>query len=99
MPMPSLQLLLEPTIHPDGDGCWPDLKERGWTTGELKAISALEGGMALSGLPSVTLRVETENGKVILAQTSLRLLSTAVRAFIARYGDPHTLESDGPRAG
>lgn len=86
--MPSLDIKLEPTIHPDGDGCWPDLKDRPYEHGLLTGISALKAGMQ-TGRPSVTLRIEADDGRVILAETSLRLLSSAVRAFIARYGDPH----------
>jgi hypothetical protein len=86
--MPSLDLKLEPAIYPDGDGVYPDLKERGFEHGLLVGISALEAGMD-TGRPSVMLRAETDDGKVILAETSLRLLSAAVRAFVARYGDPH----------
>jgi hypothetical protein len=86
--MPSLDIKLDPSIHPDGDGCWSDLKERPFEHGLLVGIAALEAGM-VTGRPSVMLRVETDDGRVILAETSLRLLSAAVRAFVARYGDPH----------
>jgi len=79
---------VEPGIHVDGDGCWPDLQERPFEHGMLVAVAALEGGMT-TGRPSVSLRVETDDGRVVLAETSLRLLSAAVRAFTARYGDPH----------
>jgi hypothetical protein len=87
--MPSLDIKLEPAIHPDGDGCWPDLRERAHEHGLLVAVSALDAGME-SGMPSIMLRVESDDGRVILAETSLRLLSIAVRAFVSRYGDPHS---------
>lgn len=89
--MPGLNIKLEPAIHVDGDGCWPDLREKGCKDGLLTGVSALAAGME-SGRPSVMLRVELEDGTVVLAQTSLQLLSAAVRAFTARYGDPHADE-------
>jgi hypothetical protein len=73
----------------DGDNCWPDLKEKGYLQGELRAIAALPKGTE-SGKPTVTVRVELSDGTVILAETTLTLLLSAADAFKARHGDPRT---------
>ncbi len=83
--------MLSLDIHLDGDGCWPDLKDKEVITSENIAnplqITGLAGGMA-SGKPSVTLRIDLADGRVVLAQTSLALLLTAADGLKARYGDP-----------
>lgn len=70
----------------DGDGAWPDLATIGYTPGRIVAVALLPNGTA-RGRASVTLRIETGDGTVILAQTTLRLLSTAMLAFVARVGE------------
>jgi hypothetical protein len=76
-------------VHLDGDNCWPDLKERGFTEGQFKAVAALPQGTA-SGKPSVAVRVELPDGTVVVAETTLALFLTAADAIKARYGDPRT---------
>lgn len=74
-------------IHVNGDGCWPDIDMTAVLHGELSGMAALPGGMT-SGKPSVTLRITLDDGMTVLAETSLALLHTAVRAFVSRYGEP-----------
>lgn len=77
--MPSIDLRL------DQDGCWPDVGVK-QQAGLLKT-SETPIGMALllagmkDGRPSVSLRIDLPDGQLVLAQTSLRLLSSAVRAM------------------
>lgn len=73
-------------IQMDGDNCWPDLADREWEAARLVSVAVLPHGTS-EGRPSVTLRVETEDGRVMLAQTTLRLFETAARAFAVKYPD------------
>ena len=81
------------SIHVDGDACWPDLALGPDLDldmilhGELVSIAALPGGMA-SGKVSVTVRITLDDGRTVLAETSLALLHMALSAFVARYGEP-----------
>lgn len=79
--MPVLNIVL------DGDGCWPDLvdKELIHLGNDAKPIGValLVGGM-LSGAPSVMMRLELPDGRVVMAETSFRLFRAAARAFDAR---------------
>lgn len=79
--MPSLHIIL------DGDNCWPDLldKELIHYQGSI-SVAALTGGMA-SGKPSVALRFDFPDGRVLIAETSMALFLAAARAFRARFGD------------
>lgn len=75
----------------DGDGAWPDLAEK-QRRGELLvasqlAVSALAGGTA-SGAPSVAIRVDLDDGRVVFVETTLKLFLTAADALRARHGDP-----------
>ena len=60
----------------DGDGAWPDLQGKVGTDAvidtQVHEVCCLPGGMA-SGAPSVTFRINLPDGRVVLAQTSLRL--------------------------
>ena len=81
--MPSLD------IHLDGDKCWPDLeakREQIIHVTEHLEVAALSGGMQ-SGRPSVALRIDLPDGRVVIAETSMRLFLGAARAFRARYGE------------
>lgn len=85
--MPSINLTLE------GDGCWPDLPEK-MQQGQVIdlmgnnvppiQVAALPGGM-VSGKTSVTFRFDLPDGRILLAETSLTLLATTIRAIEARY--------------
>jgi len=84
--MPVLSVIL------DGDNCWPDIRTRQQDVIHLGnnappiQVACLTGGMT-SGLPSVTFRIDLPDGKVVLAETSLRLFQIAAAAITARFGD------------
>jgi hypothetical protein len=87
--MPSLQIML------DSDGIWGDLTAL-YRDGRLLLamgdaaalqVAALPGGM-MSGAPSVTLRIDLPDGRVVLTETSLALFLTAADMLKARHGDP-----------
>jgi hypothetical protein len=79
-------------LEPRGDGAWPDLEElkaQGklvWTEQPMRVVG-LPGGMT-SGKPSVAFRFDLPDGRTLVAETSLALLLTAVRALVVRHGDP-----------
>lgn len=80
--MIALDLLL------GGDGVWPELAEKevihlGNET--VLGIAALAGGMT-SGSTSVMFRFDLPDGRVVLAETSLRLFLAAADALRERYG-------------
>lgn len=79
--------MLEIDIVLDGNNAWPDLQDRGVHEVQKLAITALDRGMA-SGKPSVAIRLDLEDGTVVVAQTSLVLFLSAADALKARYGDP-----------
>jgi hypothetical protein len=71
----------------DGDGCWPDLRDRMDTPSVIVLddsrpieMAFLAGGMK-SGRPSVTIRFDLPDGRTVLAQTSYEVLDMAVAAF------------------
>ena len=82
--MAELRIILE------GDGAFPELgktiKEDKLIEGVLDAITALPGGMA-SGLPSVAFVINLPDGRVMFAETSMRMFQMAAAAFKGRYGD------------
>lgn len=78
--MPALDIILE------GDGSLKDLQGR-LEDGRLTKVILLPTGMA-SGKPSVSVVVETADGRAVLGQTSLALFLSAADAFKARHGDP-----------
>lgn len=83
------------TITLDGDDCWPDLQDK--KIGEdiinlmhsaappIK-LAVLDKGMG-SGRPSVTIRLDLPDGRVVLTETSARLFCGAARAIMGRYPD------------
>lgn len=86
-------------LHLDGDGAWPELA----TLSPERVISLMASPPALGlavlphgtarGYPAVVLRIDLPDGRVLVTQTTLRLLLTAVRAMVARHGDP-TLDGE-----
>lgn len=83
----------------DGDGAWPDLKDKRCKQARDISISGLPAGMS-SGRPSVTIRMDMPDGQTVLGETSLRLLLTAADALKAKYGDPRLDDTgDVPRIG
>lgn len=75
--MPALDIQLE------GDGCWPDLKEMRFDSGQITGIAYLKNGM-VSGNPSVTVRAALNDGRIVLVETSLKLFLAAASAFRAK---------------
>ena len=49
-------------------------------------VETLDAGMT-SGAPSVSIMVEISGGRVVLAQTSVKLFQMAAYAMLSRYGD------------
>lgn len=72
--MPALSIIM------NGDNCWPELKKKGFIVGHWVGIARLPNGTVL-GNPTVTVRIELPDGQTVLAETTLALLSSAVRAF------------------
>lgn len=78
-------------LNLEGDGAYPDLAGRLHEVIHLAdndplGITGLAGGMT-SGRASVMLRFDLPDGRVVLAETSLRLFLMAADALRARYGD------------
>jgi hypothetical protein len=71
--MPHLSVIM------NAENCWPELKDN-HVQGEWVGIARLSHGTA-SGKPTVIVRIELPDGQIVLAQTTLAILSTAVRAF------------------
>ena len=68
-------------IHTNGDNCWPDLAgPNAFVVGQLVGMARLKNG-TVSGKPTVTVRIELPDGRTVLAETTLALLSQAIRAF------------------
>ncbi len=75
-------------VHVDGDGCWPDLLKREVISIDNRfEIAGLSNGMS-KGDPSVAFRFDLPDGRIVFAQTSLKLFLTAADMLKARYGDP-----------
>jgi hypothetical protein len=53
----------------EGDNCWPELKVDQILSGEVTHVAYLKGGMD-SGAPSVTIRGNTKEGKVVFLEIS-----------------------------
>ena len=76
----------------EGDNCWPDLADKfkddkvTWLKdGDVLSIAALSKGMT-SGKPSVSIRIDLPDGKIVVVETSMRLFLGAAEAFRAKYG-------------
>lgn len=81
--MLALEIILE-------EPAWPDLGEEFIHLGNSASaigITCLSRGMS-SGAPSVALRLDLPDGRVVIAETSLKLFLTAADIFKAKYGDP-----------
>lgn len=72
--------MIQLEVHANGDECWPDLKIRPYIEGRFVSIARLPRG-TFDGKSTVTVRIETANGQIILAQTTLVLLTNAVNIF------------------
>lgn len=76
-------------LNLDGDGAWPDLLGRmdqvvHLREGTTLRVSVLAGGMT-SGKPSIGIRLDLPDGRVVIAETSARLFVTTARAIEARF--------------
>jgi len=82
--MPSLDIIMQ------GDQCWPDIAEKEvihlGNDAPPIGVAVLDGGMS-GGRPSVTLRVDLPDGRVVLAETSARLFCAAARMIMAKHPD------------
>jgi len=78
---------MEVKISIDGDAAWKDLQDKSKyiVGGKLTHLATLAGGMQ-SGRPSVGIRIETEDGKTVFCELSLRLFQAANAAFLGRHG-------------
>jgi hypothetical protein len=82
--------VIDLSLH--GDGAFADLADKpqeqilklpdGWPI----QIATLDGGMA-SGNPSVMIRIDLPDGKVVLAETSVKLWQMCAAAMRGKYGD------------
>lgn len=72
--MPALSVIT------NGDNCWPDLKDKRFVVGNWVGIARLPNG-TVQGNATVTVRIELPDGRTVLAETTLALLSSAIRAF------------------
>lgn len=73
----------------EGDGAWPDLLQNTVRVVDYQGpidMVVLPEGMT-SGKPSVALRLDLPDGTVVIVQTSLAILQTAMGAIKGRYGD------------
>ncbi len=73
----------------DGDGAFEDLRDKGDAVTHLTGdftIAALTAGM-VSGRPSVALRFDLPDGRVIIQETSVRIFLAAAAAIRGRFGD------------
>lgn len=74
----------------DGENAWPDLRDRLEDVIHLQGppmeIAVLPDGMA-SGKPSVAIRIDLPDGRVVVAEISLALWQMAAAAIRGRYGD------------
>lgn len=73
----------------DGDGAWPDVDPRtAIHLAETTIGMAVLGGGMMSGRESVAFRITLPDGRDVIAETSWRVLATAVRAIAARHRWP-----------
>ena len=79
--------MLALTILMEGDGMLKDIPEEKIVhVVQPITVAALDQGMT-SGKPSVAIAIPLEDGRIVLAETSMRLFLAAARAFRTRYGD------------
>ncbi len=79
--MPSMRVVLDP------DGTFPELQHKKVHKVQSEIVmTVLEHGMK-SGAPSVALVIPLEDGSVVFAETSAKLILTAAAAIKGKYGD------------
>lgn len=72
-------------VRLEGDGAFADKPIRGKPLSRIDRIAVLPRGTN-HGNPSVAIGVELPDGSYVVAETTLRLLQTAMRGIEARYG-------------
>jgi hypothetical protein len=84
------------TLFLDAEGMMADT-DRGKVIVAEKDIKlgVLPGGMT-SGMPSISMAIPLEDGRVVLAETSYRLFMMAAEAFATRYGWPNGFPAQRP---
>ena len=82
--------MIQMVIKLTGDGAWPDLAEKDVIHLANGAppirVCVIDAGL-VSGRPSVALRLDLPDGRVVVAETTARLFVSAGRAIAARYPD------------
>lgn len=77
-------------VHADPDGCWADLGRIPEKV--IDAVTKLSVSAAPSGerskAPTVAVRMDLPDGRVAVAETSLRDFWRAAKLFAERYGEP-----------
>lgn len=72
--------MIQLDIQLEGDGCWPDLQNKPFDTGVVKSAAYLHHG-TVSGNPTVSLRIQCEDGRIVIAETTVKLFLAAAAAF------------------
>lgn len=75
---------------------WLDIGDAGFAHGVLRRIAGIPLGSA-HGNATVGLAVQLDDGTWVVAQTTLRLLHSAVDALAERYKDDLATEPEGDR--
>lgn len=77
-------------VNLEGDGCWKDLKSKintedvVWMRDGVIQIAALSKGMR-SGKPSLSIRFDLPDGKIVISETSMQLFLNAAELLRQRY--------------
>lgn len=74
----------------DGNGCWTDLQSKevihlGDGSPPI-SVAILDAGLSC-GRPSLAIRIDLPDGRVVVAETSARLFCTVARMIMAKYPD------------
>lgn len=77
---------LDVIIRPEGEFLWPDVGENSFTKGTLMGIARVPKAM-VSGKSAVVVRVHLPDGTIVLAETTMYLLKTALDAFAVADGE------------
>lgn len=84
--------MISMTVSLEGDGAWPDLQYRPTDIIHLSndakpiRVVVLNGGME-TGRPSLAMRIDLPDGKVVVAETSARLFCSAAKLIMSKYPD------------
>jgi hypothetical protein len=79
-PSPQIGLYL------NGEGCWPDLAVVPYTSVPHFEVAVHPDGTT-AGRPVISIRVEDDDGHIIIAQTSLRLFAQIAKIIVEKYGE------------